>query len=336
MREFWVSSGHHLLDRDEGGGLVVTDDFLKAYFARPEIAPPAEACAVERALHARMMREPRGPVAASEVAAIADADARENWELMFAFRDRLLAHATLEAAYVALVREGMGRTPPMFVDHLVHLILRNALDGEDDAHVLRAAETFFRPQKLTQYEGSIMLADQETVGRFGEDGHASPLVAMFGGPAMVELEVLREENARRYHARSDGFDLVLDFGVGRAGRAGFARVVERWVGHLLGVDVAVEPLPEIRDDAWMWFVGLDAEATRIGNAAWNGEAVEPDALERIVALFRLRFLDATQMLPHVAGAPVYLILATTPDRVVRVKPQNLIVGLPVGQAALAS
>ena len=35
MKDFWLSCGHHLLDRGEGGGLVVTDEFLKAYLARP-------------------------------------------------------------------------------------------------------------------------------------------------------------------------------------------------------------------------------------------------------------------------------------------------------------
>ena len=56
MTDFWLSCGHHLLDRDEGGGLVVTDDFLKVYLARPELIPPPEACAVERTLHARAAR----------------------------------------------------------------------------------------------------------------------------------------------------------------------------------------------------------------------------------------------------------------------------------------
>ena len=40
MKDFWFSCGHHLLDRDEGGGLLVTDEFLKVYLARPELAPP--------------------------------------------------------------------------------------------------------------------------------------------------------------------------------------------------------------------------------------------------------------------------------------------------------
>ncbi|HEY0570557.1 MAG TPA: DUF6352 family protein, partial [Enterovirga sp.] len=44
MREFWVSSGHHLTHRVEGGGLAVTDALLLAYLARPELVPPEEAC----------------------------------------------------------------------------------------------------------------------------------------------------------------------------------------------------------------------------------------------------------------------------------------------------
>jgi hypothetical protein len=34
-RDFWLSCGHHLLDRDASGKLPVTDEFLKAYLARP-------------------------------------------------------------------------------------------------------------------------------------------------------------------------------------------------------------------------------------------------------------------------------------------------------------
>src|SRR5690242_2366697 len=103
MKDFWISSGHHLLDRDTGGGLVLTDDFLKLYFARPELIPPQDACDAERALYDRLMRGPRVPVAASQVAAIKDADARENWQLFLAFRDRLLHRTTLEAAYSDLI-----------------------------------------------------------------------------------------------------------------------------------------------------------------------------------------------------------------------------------------
>src|SRR5262245_51396525 len=106
MTDFWLSCGHHLLDRDEGGGLVVTDEFLKAYLARPELAPLDDACVIERTMHAALLTNPRRPVAPSEIGSIADADARENWALMVGFRDHLVNHRTIEAAYLALVRHG--------------------------------------------------------------------------------------------------------------------------------------------------------------------------------------------------------------------------------------
>jgi hypothetical protein len=96
-----------------------------------------------------LLAEPRVPVSASDIAAIADSDARENWQLLISFRDHLLRHISLEAAYSALVRSGVGKIPPLFVNQLVHVILRNALDGVEDPCVLRAAELFFRTQRVT-------------------------------------------------------------------------------------------------------------------------------------------------------------------------------------------
>jgi hypothetical protein len=335
VTEFWVSSGHHLTRRSSGGGLVATDELIMAYLARPELMPPDDACAAERALHASLMREPRRPVAPAEIAAVANADARVNWETMVDFRDRLLASPTIEAAYLALARNSVGRVPPLFINHLVHLILRNALDGSDDPHMLRAAELFFRPQRASVHDGALLLADAETIEGFEAAGHASPLLAMFAPPAVAELDVLDDANAGSYWSRSDAFTMALNLGSSARSRAALARVIERWVGHLLGIDVAVEPLAEIRDDDWRWFVGLDAEGTRIGNALWSGAALDADERSRIVALFRLDFLGPVAVEARAAGRPVYLVLAMTPDRIVRAKPQNLVVGLPLVQPAPA-
>jgi Family of unknown function (DUF6352) len=140
MKDFWLSCGHHLTDRGVGGGLLVTDQFLKVYLARPELVPPPDACAAEHALHAVLLADPRRRVAREEIAVLYDADARENWDLIIAFRDRLLQQRTLEAAYLDLVRHGVGKTPPLFLNQLVHLILRNVLDRCEDPFVLRAAE----------------------------------------------------------------------------------------------------------------------------------------------------------------------------------------------------
>src|SRR5438132_9351450 len=160
MRDFWLSCGHHLTDRDADGRLLVTDEFLKAYLARPELAPPPEACAVEHGLRAALLADPRRVVGVDEITAIADADAQENWQLMVAFRDRLLRHSTLEAAYLDLICCNVGETPPLFLNQLVHVILRNALDGCSDPFVIRAGELFFRPQRLTTHEGALIGADE--------------------------------------------------------------------------------------------------------------------------------------------------------------------------------
>ena len=84
LRDFWLSCGHHLLDRDAAGKLLVTDEFLKAYLARPELVPPPEACDAERDLHCSLLRNPGQLVAASKIAAIADGDVRENWQTIVA------------------------------------------------------------------------------------------------------------------------------------------------------------------------------------------------------------------------------------------------------------
>jgi Family of unknown function (DUF6352) len=328
MRDFWLSCGHHLLDRDDGGGLVVTDEFLKAYLARPELAPPPDACIAERTLHAALLTNPRRPVAAAELAAIADADARENWSLMSAFRDQLARHRTVEAAYLDLMRRGVGETPPLFINQLVHVILRNALDGCDDVFVLRAAELLFRPQRLTVHGGSLIAADEETVAGTRPQP-VSPLVAMLGLPAAGEVDVLNDDNAETYWQRSDLFDMALDLTAGRRGLDALGKVIERWIAHLLPVEVEVESLTEATGVNLTWYVGLDAEATAIGDTLWHGEELDQAARERIIGLYRLNVRDAEMVLDTAKGEPIYLILAMTPDRMLRMKPQNLVTGLPL-------
>src|SRR5215468_5297631 len=328
MTDFWLSCGHHLLDRDAGGGLVVTDEFLKAYFARPELAPPPEACVVERTLHATLMREPRRHIMANDIATIADADARENWQVMVAFRDLLLRHPTIEAAYLSLVRNGHGGTPILFINQLVHVIPRNALDGCDDPFVLRAAEMFFRAQRMTVHEGSLLAADEERIGG-SEVQPTSPLVGMLGIERAADIDVLQADRAQAYWGRSDRFDMALDMTAGRRGVAALGGVIERWVAHLLSVDVTVEPLVEMRDASFTWYVGLDAEATRIGDALWNNDELDEDERAQVVALYALRFKDPGIVIDKVAREPVYLFVAMTPDKVLRLKPQNLVTGLPI-------
>ena len=332
MKDFWLSCGHHLTDRDADGGLLVTGEFLKAYLARPELSPPPEACAVERGLHTALLADPRRRIGTEEIAAIADADARENWQLMVAFRNHLLRHNTLDAAYLDLIGRKVGDTPPLFLNQLVHVILRNALDGCGDPFVIRAAELFFRPQRMTTHEEALIAADDETIAGKGATP-LSPLVSMLGIPAGAQIDIMTDDNAHSYWSRGDLFDMALDLTVGRRGLAALGAAIERWVRHMMSVDVVVEPLREMRDVPLTWYVGLDAEGTRIGDALWHGEDLDEKTQRRVVALFRLTFGNSDLAAAPIEADAVYLILAMTTDNVLRMKPQNLLTGLPARRLA---
>jgi len=335
MREFWVASGHHLTRRGDHGGLVATPELIMAYLARPELMPPADACEAERNLHASLLADPLRPVSKADIAALADADARENWAFMMNFRDRLISAPSLEAVYVALARKGAD-LPPIFLSQLCHLILRNALEGCDDPYMLRAAELFYRSQQAALHEGMLLLADAEVVEaqqHAQHDTHLSPLTAMLQPQAFGEMDVMDDENAWTYWSRSDAHAMVMNIGGNPKARAGLCRVIERWIGHLLGVAVTVETVASIEDRDWRWFIGLDSEATRIGNDLWNGAEPDGNVAERIVALMRLNIEDTRLVDERVGNKPVYLILGAGTDKVVRLKPQNLVAGLPLAAAA---
>jgi hypothetical protein len=225
--------------------------------------------------------------------------------------------------------------PPLFMNQLVHVILRNALDGIDDPLVLRAAELFFRVQRVTSHDGALLAADEETVGGMTTQP-VSPLVSMLGLPEHGNIDVINADNAASYWERSDRYDMAIDLTAGREGLAALARAMQRWIGHLLGVDVEIEAMPELREVNWRWYVGLDADATKIGDRLWNGDEIDDDTMRRVVGLFRLTIRDAGQMLGNVRGEPVYLILSMTPDNLLRMKPQNLLTGLPLRQTEAVS
>ena len=332
MREFWVASGHHLTRRADHGGLIVTPELIMAYLARPELMPPADACEAERNLHASLLADPLRPVSKADIATLADADARENWTFMMNFRDRLVAAPSLEVVYAALARNGAGDLPPIFLSQLCHLILRNVLEGCDDPYTLRAAELFYRSQLATVHDGALLLADAEVVEaqqHAQDDMHSSPLAAMLQPKAFGEMDVMDDGNAWTYWSRSDAHAMVMNVGGNPKARAGLCRVIERWVAHLLGVAINVETVASIEDRDWRWFVGLDSAGTRIGNALWHGTALDGNAAECIVALMRLTIEDARLVDERVGTRPVYLILAMDADKVVRLKPQNLVAGLPL-------
>jgi hypothetical protein len=337
MHEFWKSSGYRLLARDEAGRLLPTDDFLRAYLRRPELTPPAEACAAERALHGLLLAEPRREVTEPELAELADADARDNWRVWLGFRDRLLAAGSIDACYAGLFVEGAVGIAPLFVDQMAQLLVRHLLEGCEDPFRVRAGELLFRAQKVSTEGGRVMLADDEVVelhagsGGFGDIGRL--ILEAQTALRQVELSVMTPESAARYWARDERHDLVLDITGGEPGLEALCKLLEDWVAHLLEVRVRISPMRSIQDERWSWHLGLTAEATAILNELWHGKDLDEARLARIVALFRLEFADPSAMLPEVAGRPVYMALAMDGAQRVRLKPQNLLTNLPLPRLA---
>ncbi|WP_157014753.1 DUF6352 family protein [Mesorhizobium xinjiangense] len=332
-RPVWKSAGLHLTHRLDNGWLAVSPDLLRAYYTRPEIHPIEESCANEHRLFEKLMETPDAPVADHEIAAIADPDAADNYRHLLAYRDHLVGHGSVEAAYLALFRPGAPQVPPVFIEQLAHLIVANMLDGEDDAFVLRAGELFFREQKVTLAEGQLMLADAEVVEMYTETGGLGGLGALLteaGTPMReISLDVLGEDNAATYEERADQFNFALDFRFTQPGQDALARVVERWLGHFAALPVRVQAMRSITDERWSWHIGLDSQATTILNALYTGETVDEAELQRLLALFRLEFLEQDGLIETMRGKPAYLGLAMTDDERVRLKPQNLLTNLPL-------
>ncbi len=333
MNNFWPHSGFHLALRNADNQLLITDDLLRAWWSRPEVAPVNESCPAELALHASLLETPQRVVTPSDIAALQDTDAQENYGVMLAFRDRLMAAPTLEAAYLSIFRSGDVTVPPLFIDQLVQMIVRSILDGTEDALLARSAELFFRSQKAALENGSVMLADADTVelhatgSNYGDLGRF--LVESKSKPRRVELDVLHDDNGERYWARDEAYDTVLSFQQNGAGLVAFCQLIERWIHHFYNVDVKVEPVPKIEDKKWAWHIGLDAQANAILNDLYHGESLSRDRNHRILSLFRMTFNDPSVVRPDVAGKPVYLACAMNEQEILRIKPQNLLLNLPL-------
>jgi hypothetical protein len=337
MPDFWPDSGLALLRRDGRGQLAVTDDYLRAWLARPEVALGPEACEAERALHAEVMADPRAPIAEARIAALRDPDARDNWRVLADFFRRLAAAGTVEGCYLGLFHEERVPLPPLFLDRMAEAIVHAILADTDDPFRVRAAELFFRPQTATIREGSVLLGDSETVATLGAtrgQGNLGRLIVQSGATARgIEMDVLTAEKSALYWERSARRDMVLDLTFARPGLDAFARVMEAWIARMIGAEVRIQPVQKIRDERWVWHIGLDVEASAILNDLYRGAEPDEERLKRLIALFRLDFANPSIVREGVAGRPVYLGLAITEARTLRVKPQNLLVNLPLARAA---
>ena len=334
--KFWKSAGAHLLNRDANGWLAVTPDFLRAYFTRPEVHPIDTSCAQEVRLFEELMADPFSGVAPERLALLADPDAADNYRVVLTFRDLLAGAGTLEAAYLKLMRGSSLAVPPVFVDQMVHAILANMLGARPDPMQLRAAELFFREQSVSAEGGQLMLADEEIVERNAKSDTTSlaQLIKDSGTPLRrIELDILTQDNKAIYWSRSDRFDTVIDFRFTQAANDAFARVAEAWIAHFLGLRVRIQPKAKIEDADWRWHIGLDKEASRILNGLYQGQSSSLEQMAQIIGLFTLAIEDRDWVVESVRGRPIYLGLAMTREKRVKMKPQNLLVNLPLVRRA---
>ena len=336
MRDYWRQCGFRLLEKSGEGHLIVTDEFLRSLLERPELAPVAESCASELALHQRLLEQPRAAVDAQQLAAISDEDARANYSIWLRFRERLLAQPTLEASYMALFRGEGVDVPPLFVHQLTQILLRHVLGDEATPLQARAAEMLFRTQRISiQDDGQVMAADEETVERHAISASFGTLGELLqqGGAALrtAELDVLHEENASVYWERDESHDLVIGLNHGQPALEALCRVLEAWVGHFVGTGPGIQVEKEIDDDEWVWHVGLDAQASSVLNDLYRGLDVSEERMAGMLCLFSLRFDEPALMKPEIAGKPVYLAMAMDEHKRLKLKPQNLLLNLPLAR-----
>lgn len=361
MQDIWPGAGYAHLAHNDKGWLLPTPAYIAHSLARPELALVAESCKAERALHRALQADPLRPVTPAELQALRDPDARENFGHVLAWRDGLLQAGSLEGWLLALFRSGRITVPPLFIATVVQAIVQHLLASDpakgSDALAWRAGELFFRPQRITVEQGRVLAADAATLAQAQETqglGELGRLLAQAQAPVKpLQLRVLDggTDTAPRYWAdtaqaefrSSQLLDLThtvqRDIGEGihftmtatRSGLKPLAALMEAWVQHLLGVAVRVAPLQKVEDPQWRWHLGLDAEASALLDDLYAGREVDAERQTRLISLFRLDFDQPPEMRADVAGKPVYLGLMANPAQMLRMKPQNLLLNLPLAQ-----
>ena len=331
--DFWSQSGYALLRVDAQQQLVVTDAFLSFSLNRPELAPVDTSCQAERALFSQLVAQPRTELLHDQLAQLANPDVADNYKVWLRFRDRVLAHPTLEASYMALFKGTGVDVPPVLVNQLTHVLVRHVLGAAPTALAARVGELFFRTQLITSTdEGALLAADEEVVqARAPNAGFDLMGLLRTGAGALigVDLDVIGPDNQDVYWARDTQYDTVIAVNSQQPAVKALCDLITNWVWHFLHVKVRVTAQDKVQDKKWAWHLGLDMQSSAILNDLYLGKHVDDTRLAQLLCLFKLEFDNATDMLAKVAGKPVYMAMAYDTHNRLRLKPQNLLLNLPL-------
>jgi hypothetical protein len=347
--DFWPSCGFEHLHRNERGWLLPTPEFFRLFLARPELALVKESCPAEIRLHKQLLASPLAVIPEPVLQKLRDPDVQFNYSVFLKFRDSLVNSGSIEAYYKSLFQQSAITIPPDFLDLLAQVILRNILEGSSDAQLLRAAELLFRAQQVTIENGQVLSADlgfvqsHQATGGLGELGRL--LVQNKTALRAAQLRVLDDSTARSYFEHSERHDslldltheianelphgLVLHMTRARSGLKALARVLELWIAHFFQTAVSIKPESRIDDPAWRWHIGLDPDSSALLNDLYEGQAIAPERMQRLISLFRLEFADNTRVQDDMQGKPVYLGLCMRADGSLKLKAQNLLLNLPL-------
>jgi hypothetical protein len=209
------------------GWLEPTDNYLRTFLARPELAPVPESCKAELALHAALQAAPARPVSSTELQAISDTDARDSYTLFLRFRDGLLAAGTLEAHYLSLfqgTRAGRIDIAPLFIDLLAAEIMQHVMGPAADAYEARAADMLHRAQRISTENGQVLSGDQATLDMLSETrgvGDFGRFLIEAGAPLeTITMQVLNDEP--RPDFQNDACALWSESAVAGAAKVGAA------------------------------------------------------------------------------------------------------------------
>ena len=286
-------------------------NFLWALLASPQLALVPESCAFEVNLHKALQASPLQKISDAELAQIADSDARDNYAFYQRVQTELVAAGSLKAYYWQLIKSEVVTVPPEVLDLLVeHIALpmmdetTNPVTDKNSAVQYAAAEWLYKRQ-------AVHLEDGRVIHDVPKDSVSEPLDLSHG------------------MANELSHGLIFRLSNANSGLKALSQVLEKWIAHMLQVEVTIKHVAKVDDPAWRWHIGLEATSTGVLNDLYLGNDVPEDRLKLLVSLFKLEFKNRSQMQDDVAGKPVYLGLAMDAEAQVKIKPQNLLLNLPV-------